>query len=142
LHRGAPVLPIDMDVARFNPDGGPLEARIVCGFAQPGSYELRLFAAGSNVLVPWPPLGEPKPTGNFLNPDDDRYALPGLARENDGRLLECFASVEIAPPLNAFSLALEVFQDGEQIGRDVKEGTGGDFATVVADLFVELRAEG
>lgn len=131
-----------METVSFNLNGGPLKAEVASDFAQPGSYTLLLWEAEQNLLVGWPPDGEQKPSGNFINTDDDRYDLPGPVDENDGRLLECLATIVVTPPLNDYAVSVKILQDGHVLGGDTKSGTGADFETVVADLFVLLVSEG
>jgi hypothetical protein len=109
--------------------------------AHPGSYTLLLWEADRNALVGWPPHGEPKPSGNFINADDDRYALPPDAAANAGRIVECIATVVVTPPLNDYAVSLRLFQDGGLLGEETHRGTGSDFQVVLADLFVKLAAE-
>lgn len=131
-----------MVTVTFDPEGGPLQAEVVSGFAQPGSYTLLLWETNKNVLVGWPPHGEQKPSGNFINADDDRYLLPEPAAANDGRLVECIATIVVTPPLTDYAVSLRIFQDGQFLDEDVKQGTGTGFETVLADLFVQLTAKG
>lgn len=131
-----------MKTVSFDPNGGLLQAEVASDFAQPGSYTLLLWEADQNVLVGWPPHGEQKPSGNFINADDDCYDLPEPAEENDGCLLECIITITVTPPLNDYSLSVNIFQDGQLLDGETRSGTGGDFETVVADLFVQLLAQG
>lgn len=129
-----------MTTVPFDPDGGPLHVEVASGYAQPGSYTLLLWESGQNALVGWPPDGATRPAGNFINDDDDRYRLPGAAAENDGRLVECIATIIVTPPLNSYDVSVTVYQDGRRLGGEARVGRGADFETVLADLFVLLVA--
>lgn len=123
---------MSMKECPFAAEGAALVAEVACGFAQLGSYTLLLWEKDQNVIV----LEE---RGNFINPDDDSYELPEPSVENDGRILECIATVAIVPPETEYRVNLTVSQAGDEICRDVAQGES-DKATVTVDLFLKLQA--
>ncbi len=97
---------------RFARNGGPLEVEIQFGHAQVGIYTLILWESGSNTIVM-------ERSGNNDNPQDDRYPLPLPTEKNDGRLVDCVATV-IAPdfkPGDRYSIDVIVYQNETEIGR-------------------------
>ncbi len=120
-----------MDVANFNPTGGPITATISSGFAQPGSYTLFLWEAHANRVVF-------AARGNFINTDDDTYKLPLPNSQNQDRIVEAIVTVAITPPIDNYKLQLTVSQDGQEIGNETISGQATD-PSVTADLFLKLE---
>ena len=114
-----------MDIP-FNPEGGPVEVEVISGFAQPGSYTFLLWKAGSNSVL-W------RQEGNFLNPADDRYTLPGGADEQAGRIVECITTLVLVPPLLDWSVTIRYYQGGVQIGENLRYAQGSAFQTITVD---------
>ncbi len=121
-------------VARFDPEGGPLSARVSSGFAQPGSYDLILWEAGVNRIVM-------ERQGNFLNADDDEYELPGENSEQEGRFVQALVTVAITPPGRNYSVRVTVLQDQQVLAVDAKEGTAAPGDAVTRTLWVKLESE-
>lgn len=119
-----------MKTVHFNREGGPLSIEIRAGFAQPGSYGVFLWEANQNTVVF-------QRRGNFINTDDDRYTLPGPASVHVGRLLDCLATFTITPPIDRYRLQMIVFQDGAELGMEVREGKS-DQPTVTVEIFIQL----
>jgi len=119
-----------MKTIHFNPEGGPLSVEVRAGFAQPGSYALMLWEANQNAVV-W------QRRGNFINTDDDLYPLPGPAAVHHNRLLDCLATFTITPPIDRYRLQVIVFQEGAELGMDVREGKS-DLPTLTVEIFVQL----
>ncbi|HEY6155915.1 MAG TPA: hypothetical protein VIV88_00600 [Gemmatimonadales bacterium] len=122
-----------MQTIQFATDGGPVVVEVTCGHAQEGSYKLRLWEAGKNVIVKEYP-------GNFLNPDDDSYELPTPNQVNDGRIVECMTTVVITPPIKKYAVSLTLSQDGKQLGV-VKAAGETDQPSETVDLFAQLVVE-
>lgn len=121
-----------MKTVKIDPNGGPVTAEVRCGFAQPGSYTLLLWAANENrVLQRW--------DGNFINSDDDAYVLPGDGAGHDGRIVQCIATLVITPPIRDYQVDLEISQGGRVLGGDSARGSNASGAVPVT-LFVELAA--
>ena len=123
-----------MKEIRFDPTGGRLSAEVTCGQAQEGAYELRLWAAEDNTMI----LQE---HGNFLNPADDEYPLPQPARVNDRRIVQALVVVVLTPPIDQYSVALIVKQDGRELDRVSLDGRS-DESSVALNVFLpsgELR---
>lgn len=101
----------------FDPNGGRLSVKVTIGNAQAGSYILTVWEAQSNTKV----LEE---HGNSLNPNDDTHALPLPTVNNDERIVECqFAIADPQPNAgDTYSVSLQYFQDGKQIGSDEDSG--------------------
>jgi hypothetical protein len=123
-----------VEIARYNPAGGPILARVSCGFAQPGSYDLLLWEAGQNEILM-------EERGNFLNADDDEYRVPGEHAEQDGRHLQALVTVAITPPELQYSVALSVSQDGEELATDLKDGKGLAGDAITRTLWVRLMPQ-
>ena len=115
----------------FDPKGPALEADVRIGFAQAGAYVLKLFD-GNEVVQRW--------EGTFFNPDDDRYALPGTAKENNGRLLQCRFGVEIIPPEDQYALMLTIMQGTQKLAVITVAGQTSE-PEVTRSLFAELMAQ-
>jgi hypothetical protein len=120
-----------VQVARFNPQGGPIRARVSCGFAQPGAYDVFLWEAGKNEIVM-------EKKGNFLNADDDEYDLPGSNAKHDGRHVQALVTVAITPPELHYAVALSVSQDGATLATDLKSGLGQAGDAITRTLWVRL----
>jgi hypothetical protein len=108
---------------RFSKNGGQLRAEVTFGSTHLGVYTLQLWESGSNDLFP---IGE----GNNDNPSDDEYPLPLPTAKNDGRLLDCIATV-VSPdpePNETYSICLDIFQGKKKkpIGSIIDEGDIGD----------------
>lgn len=117
---------------RFDPEGGPITAEVSCDPNRDGSYSLTLWEAQTNErLERW--------WGNFINPQDDRYELPGNPPEHDDRLLEALVVVAVPPGVGPSQVSLTVHQDGDQLdeGDSCPAPPG---STTVCDLFVRLEA--
>ena len=106
-----------MKTIEFNKDGGPLIAEVTAGFAQQGTYVLRLLEKdlSRKMLV----------SGDFKNNDDDTYTLPSPASSNDGRILHCMIILTIFDPPK-YHVSLKVFQDGLELDSvdDPEVGSG------------------
>lgn len=120
-------------VARFDPNGGPVRARVSSGFAQPGAYELLLWEAGKNEVVM-------EERGNFLNAEDDEYPLPLPNAKHHGRHAQVLVTVAITPPVLTYAVALTVSQDGNALATDLKSGTGQAGDAITRTLWVRLEA--
>jgi hypothetical protein len=121
-----------VEIARYNPAGGPILAQVSCGFAQPGAYDLLLWEAGQNVILM-------EERGNFLNADDDEYPLPGDDHaEHDGRHLQALVTVAITPPELHYAVSLSVSQDGTTLATDLKTGLGHAGDAITRTLWVKL----
>ena len=103
-----------METITFNKDGGSLVVEITSGFAQPGSYRLKLWETDRNQVVM-------KEQGNFINDDDDAYTLPPPTASNDGRLLQATVILTILDPKKYF-ISVTVSQDGQEVGAVKAEG--------------------
>jgi hypothetical protein len=123
-----------VEIARYDPAGGLILARVSCGFAQPGAYDLLLWEAGQNVILM-------EERGNFLNADDDEYPLPGGLAEHDGRHLQALVTIAITPPERHYAVALSVSQDGRALATDLKTGSGQAGDAVTRTLWVRLMPE-
>ena len=118
--------------ARFDSAGGPISAEVTCAPNRDGSYTLTLWAASTNDRIErW--------RGNFLNPQDDEYELPGAPSDHDGRLLEALVVVAVPPGVGPSDVALTVKQDGAEIAREVQPVPPGS-PGAMRDLFVRLEA--
>jgi len=121
-----------MKTVRINPQGGSVSAEVRCGFAQPGSYVLRLWAANENRIL----LRE---EGNFINSQDDTYVLPETARDNHGRIVQALVAVAITPPETRYQSDLVIRQDGAEVGRESLSGTSSE-PSVALNIFLTLSA--
>ncbi len=65
---------------------------------------------------------DPPGARNFLNPADDEYPLPQPARVNDRRIVQALIVVVLTPPIDQYSVALIVKQDGRELDRVSLEG--------------------
>ena len=117
--------------AEFKLDGEPLFAEITSGFAQPGSYRLLLWESGVNQIA----FDKP---GNFLNSDDDKYALPGNTAAQNGRILDAIVTLRITPPIDSYRTELIVYQGNRVLGRDRIEAKSSAI-TVSTELFILLK---
>jgi len=120
-----------MNVAKFNPTGGPITATVASGFAQPGSYTLFLWEAHANKIVL-------SARGNFINSDDDTYKLPLPNPQNQDRIVQAIDTVGITLPIRNYDLRLTIHQDGGDIGEETVTGQAKD-PSVTADLFLRLE---
>ena len=116
----------------FNKSGGPITVELSTGNAQTGSYELRLWEADKNQIVM-------REHGNFLNPDDDSYKLPEPNSLNNGRRVQAVITVALIPPINKYSAALTVRQDGNELGQIPISGTS-DQPSVILNLYATIQA--
>ncbi|HEX8321562.1 hypothetical protein [Longimicrobium sp.] len=123
-----------MKTATFNPNGGPIIAEVTPGSAAVGSYTILLWEANANLVVM-------RRDGNFINTADDAYTLPEPNEHNDGRIVECIATVVITPPVDTYNVDLVIRQDGNEIGGDSASGSDAS-GTVTVDLFVQLNGGG
>jgi hypothetical protein len=121
-----------MQIALFDPEGGPLIAEVLSAHAQPGSYTILLWEADANQVVF-------TARGNFINPDDDAHRLPGDAVEQAGRLVETIATVVVTPPIEQYRVSLRVIQDDTVLAVETQDGTAPTLGTVTVDLFIGLE---
>jgi hypothetical protein len=121
-----------MEIARFDPAGGPILVELSCTPRRDGSYSLTLWDADENRRVKrW--------SGNFINPSDDRYELPPPASDHDRRILESIVVVAVPPGVGPATVSMTVSQDGRELAmapQDIPPNSAGG----VADLFVKLEA--
>jgi hypothetical protein len=120
-----------MQTVLFDGDGGPISAEVRCGFANPGSYVLRLWEKDSNKKA----MSDIE--GNFINADDDRHPLPVPALTNDGRIVETFVTMSPPAGTKQFFASLRIIQDN-QLLADVSVSNVTDQHSVTVDLFVKL----
>jgi hypothetical protein len=121
-------------VARFDPAGGVISARVSCGFAQPGAYTLFLWEANKNKIVMERP-------GNFLNSDDDEYPLPTPNSVNQGRYVQALVTVAITPPELHYAVAVTVLQDGNNLATELRSGSGEPGDAITRTLWIRLEAK-
>ena len=115
----------------YDRSGPPLSAEVRTGHAQEGAYALTLWE-GNDKIERW--------EGNFLNPDDDSYPLPGVAADHDGRLLQAKIEIGLIPPVTTYSAVLIVRQGSQDLDTVDEEGDGGDRSLVPVNLFAHLKA--
>ena len=121
-------------VAKFNPAGGTISARVSSGFAQPGSYGLFLWEVNQNKILM-------EQQGNFLNSADDEYPLPGSNSAHQGRHVQALVTVAITPPELHYAIGLTVFQDGKALASDLKTGSADAGTAVTRTLWIRLEAQ-
>ena len=117
----------------FRKDGGPIVAEVKCGYAQAGAYNLLLWEADINKVVM-------RQEGNFINPDDDSYQLPTPNEDNDGRIVDCLATINLTPPIKDYQVDLKIYQDDKELGVDRASGQS-DATTVTVRLFKTLKSD-
>jgi hypothetical protein len=123
----------NVKVINFKKDGPQLYAKISSMYAQPGDYAYRLWEGTSNTLV------EEK-NGNFLNPEDDVYALPTQNEINDKRIVQFIVTLAITPPIKDYGAKLEILQGEETIGElSYRDSQSSGFVSV--NLFVQLNCQ-
>jgi hypothetical protein len=116
--------------ATFQADGPPIAVTIRCGFADPGTYELFLWEADRNSRKE---LG----AGNFINSDDDTFTLSSDAGQN-GKILQCVATVNPLDRNGQFGVSMVVEQGGKQLANEVVSSKS-DLPSVSVALFVQLE---
>ena len=105
-----------MKTVRFSASGGRVTAEVKVTPKRDGSYEMRLWERETNTQVaPFPCAG------NFLNNDDDEWALPRPNGENDGRALQVVVALSMPSDVRPAMVSLVLTQDGEEIGREGKD---------------------
>jgi hypothetical protein len=119
-----------MTTAEFRAGGPPISVTIRCGFADPGAYELFLWDADRNRRVQ---LG----AGNFINSDDDTFTIASDAGQN-GKILQCVATVNPLDDNGQFGVGMIVEQDGTQLADEEVSGKS-KLPTVTLALFVQLQ---
>ena len=122
-----------MQSIKFNSNGGTISITLSAGQAQTGSYEFRLWEAGSNQMVI-------QNHGNFLNDDNDTYELPTPNTGNNGRLVQGIFTIALLPPNNNYSATMKVVQDGKTLG-DVTTSGSSDQPSVILNLYASLATE-
>src|SRR4051812_30381406 len=100
-----------MAVAKFDPNGGPINVEVSCDPNRNGSYTIKLWEANSNKVAK-------KYPGNFLNTADDDYDLDVPNEDHDGRLLEAMVVVAIPPGVGASKVSMVVSQDDNVLASD------------------------
>jgi hypothetical protein len=122
-----------MKTAIFTAAGGKIIASVTCRPRRDGSYELRLWEKDANEFV------DPSPwNGNFVNTDDDDYAMPKPNARNDGRQLQCIAVVAVPAGSNPVTVSLLVSQDEKVLARD-SAVIPPDTPIGLANLWVQLE---
>ena len=115
----------------FDPNGEALTAAVSCGHAQAGAYILTVFEANNAVQ---------EEKGTFFDPDDDSYQLSGSLAQQDGRLLQCWGTMELIAPVKQYALFLTISQGNEEVGSLTSEGETDD-AQITRSLFARLVAK-
>lgn len=103
---------------------------ILSGFAQPGAYQLFLWEANRNSNNQ---VGQ----GNFINTEDDVFSLAASPAQ-DGRILQCIATVNPFEASGEFAVTMRVSQDGAMLASDTVQGQA-PLPTVTLQIFVQLR---
>ena len=122
-----------MKEIQFDANGERLSICIEIGYAQIGSYRLRVWESESNVTV----LDK---SGNNQNPDDDCYELPLPTSRNNGRYVQCEVGV-LSPdpkPGDKYSVRL-VFRQGTNILDTVEETGIMNTARIRLEFWTVLR---
>lgn len=122
-----------MKQALFDPAGGPIEAGVTCDPNRNGSYQILLWEAGKNQVVK-------EYAGNFINADDDSYALDQPNALHTGRLVEALVVVAIPSGVGPSDVRLTVTQDGNELAHDVALVPPGSPGQMV-DLYITLRSK-
>jgi len=118
----------------FKSEGERLSINIQFGYAQIGSYILRLWEAGSNTVLM-------QRRGNNQNQEDDTYLLPLPTKHNDGRMIQCQTAV-VAPdwkPGQRYSVRL-IFRQGESEPQEYEVSGPIGESHAHPELFAVLKA--
>ncbi len=114
----------------IDPNGAEIKAEVRIGYAHEGAYVLTLWE-GNSVKKRW--------EGNFIDPEDDTYTLPGTAGEQTGCLLQCRAEIGIVPGLWKWALLVTLWQGDQKIGSMTASGEAEDDDILVPiNLFARL----
>lgn len=124
-----------MKTIHFQPDGEEIIAEVRSGFANPGSYILRLWERDSNAKAM-----EDIP-GNFINADDDAHPLPSPVADNDGRIVESFVVLSPPPGSKQYFASLRIKQGHRLLDEISVTGESDQPSSVSIDLFAKLAAE-
>jgi hypothetical protein len=121
-----------MKSVKFRANGGKIIASVRCEPKRDGAYDLKLWEVNTNGIVPPSPWH-----GNFINVDDDDFALPRPNSANDGRMLQCLVVVAVPPTAKPSTVSLIVTQDDKELGREEKEAPP-DSADQTINLWLKL----
>lgn len=111
-------------------NGAKVKAEIRIGYAHEGAYVLTLWAK-NEIKQRW--------EGNFIDPTDDTYTLPGTAKEQVGRLLQCRAEIGIVPGIEKWALLVTIWQGNQKVGVMSDSGeVSADQVLVPVNLFARL----
>jgi hypothetical protein len=121
-------------IAVFQKSGARLYAEVTRGFVNNGSYTISLWEANSNKKA------IPDITGNFINDQDDCHPLPTPNHDNDGRVVECFALIEIVPPEKSYSVTLSLFQGDTIIQSETKSGKSNKASEIIVFYIILQEA--
>ena len=118
--------------AVFDPHGGPLIARIICGQAQTGGYTYYLWNSVTGARLD-------KQEGRFWDTTPDEFVLAKPVAQHHFHAVEFLGRVTLLPPITTYHIRVEVLQDGRVVS-DVPPttGDGNPHQTVTFDLFVLL----
>ncbi len=119
-----------MKTVQFDSTLGGLSVNIACGFAQQGSYTITAWKGKNSTIIG---------RGNFFDPSDDLFSLPGNPADYDGQVIQCVATIGLIPPIRNYSALMEVMQNGARIGFDIAAGESTDPA-VTRPIFLTLKA--
>ncbi len=119
-----------METARYDAAGGPIRIEIASGFAQPGAYQLFIWEANRNSNSQ---LGQ----GNFISSEDDVFQLSASPAQN-GRILQCIATVNPVGDGGRFAVTMDVEQDGRRLASDTVAGQA-PLPTVTLQVFIQLE---
>jgi hypothetical protein len=114
----------------INPQGGTIKAEVRFTTPQVAAYIIRLWESGSNDVVM-------EVSGNNDNPADDIHPLPIPASANQGRLLQCNATLADPVGSGPYRVELEVTQDGNSLGVLFAQGNMSN-SSVSCSLFAKL----
>jgi hypothetical protein len=119
-------------IARFDPDAGPITARLICGFAQQGRYTYFLWDTVANRQLD---------TASGLIGDDepDEVEVPDPISDHHMHAIEFLGTVNLEPPLLNFSVVLQAVQGGRVLATaPARAGTGTPHQTIPYDLYILL----
>jgi hypothetical protein len=116
----------------FDPTKGALTVQLLCGNAQPGSYDVSVLDPSMlNVLEHW--------SGDFQSPTSDRHTIKTPLAQLDGAYIRLTSEVALLPPYNTATVFVTVTQNGQKLGAPSDSETS-TASSVEVDVTFALSA--
>ncbi len=120
-----------METVRFKKSGGPITVTITSGYAQTGSYTIKLKEKKTGKIV--------SRMDKDITDPPEIFTLPTPVSNNDGRKLQIIVTLMITPPAQ-YCIKMEIKQDDVVLGIPPKPNNSAANPTIIG-IDIILKGE-